>query len=325
MRVLVTGARGMLGSASARALAEAGHDVTVLQRGDSGLTFRQIRADICDAAALRDACGDQDAVLHMAARVSITGPWQEFLRTNVQGTEMLIEAAIDAGVQRFVYVSSPSVAHAGRSIVGGGAEPADPDRARSHYSRSKAMAEQLVLRQTAIAAVAVRPHLVWGPGDEQLIGRIVERAKRGRLVLINHGAALIDTTYVDNAADALVAAVQRVPEISGKAFVVSNGEPRTVYELFAAITAAAGVPAPTRNVPATAAVVAGRLVETLWQLTGRADEPPMTQFLAEQLSTAHWFAQRDTQMSLEWQPRISLAEGFRRLAAWHAENPGSGR
>lgn len=319
MKVLVTGSRGMLGSATARAMAMAGHEVTVLQRGDSALPYPQIRADICDAAALAEACRGQEAVVHLAARVSITGAWREFERTNVQGTQALLKAAQHAGVQRFVYVSSPSVAHAGQSIVGGGADRADPKAARSSYSRSKAIAENLVLAQSDFACVAIRPHLVWGPGDEQLVGRIVDRAQRGRLVLIDRGAALIDTTYVDNAADALVAAVERAPEIHGRAFVVSNGEPRTVRELLSAIATAAGAPAPTRQVPAIVARTAGRVIETLWQVSRRPGEPPMTQFLAEQLSTAHWFAQQDTRAALQWEPRVSIDEGFARLAAWHAQ------
>jgi 2-alkyl-3-oxoalkanoate reductase len=322
VKVLVTGGRGMLGAATARAIADAGHTVTVLQRGDADLPFQQIRADICDASALGIACRDQDAVVHLAARVSITGPWTDFYRTNVHGTKELLRAARLSGVQRFVYVSSPSVAHAGQSIVGGGADPADPERARSSYSRSKAIAENLVLAESDMATVAIRPHLVWGPGDEQLVGRIVDRAKRGRLVLIDQGTALIDTTYVDNAAEALVAAVQRAaePQVRGRAFVVSNGEPRTVRELLSAITRAAGVPEPVRSVPAGVARAAGRIVESLWQLARRTDEPPMTQFLAEQLSTAHWFAQQDTRAALQWAPRVGLDEGFGRLAAWHAKN-----
>ncbi len=322
MKVLVTGGRGMLGSATAVAIADAGHSVTVLQRGDAELPFRQVRADICDASSLDVACRGQDAVVHLAARVSITGPWAGFYRTNVHGTEELLRAARESGVQRFVYVSSPSVAHAGTSIVGGGAERADPDRARSSYSRSKAIAENLVLEEPDLATVAIRPHLVWGPGDEQLVGRIVDRAKRGRLVLIDHGTALIDTTYVDNAAQALVAAVERVTDsqVRGRAFVVSNGEPRTVRELLSSITRAAGVPEPVRSVPAGVARAAGRVVESLWRIARRTDEPPMTQFLAEQLSTAHWFAQRDTRVALAWTPTVSVDEGFRRLAAWHAKN-----
>ena len=79
--------------------------------------------------------------------------------------------------------------------------------------------------------VAIRPHLVWGPGDTQLVGRIVERARAGRLPRLGSGAALIDTTYIDNAASALAAALERAEDVHGRAYVVTNGEPRPVAEL----------------------------------------------------------------------------------------------
>jgi nucleoside-diphosphate-sugar epimerase len=158
--------------------------------------------------------------------------------------------------------------------------------------------------------------LVWGPGDTQLVGRIVERAASGRLVLINGGSALIDTTYLDNAADALVAALDRVGDISGEAFVVTNGEPRTVAELLTRICRAAGVPEPTRSVSRAVATGAGAVVERAWAAAGREGEPPMTRFLAEQLSTAHWFDQRRTRESLQWTPQVPLSEGFASLTTY---------
>lgn len=309
MRVLVTGARGMLGGAVARALAARGDEVTVLQRGASGLPFREVRADLGDPAArLGDAVAGQDAVVHLAAKVDVVGPWREYARTNVDGTRRLLAAARAAGVGRFVHVSSPSVAHAGAALVGEGAGPADPARARGHYARSKALAEQRVL--AAGTPVVVRPHLVWGPGDTQLVGRIVARARAGRLAVVGTGAALVDTTYVDDAVDALVAALDRAPDLSGRVLVVSGGEPRPVAELLASICAAAGAPAPRFAVPTPLARAAGAVAETLVRR-----DPPMTRFLAEQLSTAHWFDQRETRAALGWAPRIGLDEGFRRLGA----------
>src|SRR6185503_16803525 len=154
------------------------------------------------------------------------------------------------------------------------------------------------------AVVVVRPHLVWGPGDAQLVGRIVARARAGRLAVVGTGAALIDTTYVDDAVDALVAALDRAPDLHGRVLVVSGGEPRPVAELLASICAAAGAPAPRLAVPARLARAAGAVVETLWR-----HDPPMTRFLAEQLSTAHWFDQHETRAALGWTPRIGLDEG----------------
>ena len=162
--------------------------------------------------------------------------------------------------------------------------------------------------------VAIRPHLVIGPGDTQLIGRIADRAAAGRLPLVGSGLALVDTTWVDNAADALTAALDAAPRLAGQALVVSNGEPRTVHELFARITAALGIRWTPRSVPAPVAIAGGAVAETIWRGTRRTDEPPMTAFGAEQLSTAHWFDQRETREAVRWRPAVSLAEGWRRLA-----------
>ena len=315
----------MLGRGVARSLAQGGDAVTVLQRRPTGSGLREVLGDVADPAVVADAATGQDAVVHLAARVSVTGPWDEFERVNVQGTRALLGAAREAGVARFVQVSSPSVAHAGEPLVGVGAAPADPQRARGHYARSKALAERAALAADAdgFAVVAVRPHLVWGPGDTQLVGRIVDRARRGRLVLIDGGTALIDSTYVDNAVDAVVAALDRADVVHGEAFVVTNGQPRTVFELLSRICLACGAPAPTRSVPRAVARSGGGVVESAWSLTRREDEPPMTRFLAEQLSTAHWFDQRRTREALAWSPRVTLDEGFARLAVHHSPTPPS--
>ncbi len=260
--------------------------------------------------------------MHLAAKVGVTGAWDEYRSTNVDGTALVIEAARRCGVGAFVHVSSPSVAHAGEPLIGAGADPADPAATRGHYATSKAMAEVLALDASsdAMPVVAIRPHLVWGPGDTQLVGRIVERARQGRLALVGSGTALIDTTYIDNAADALVAAVDRVGQLAGRAFVVSNGEPRTVHELVARMVAAAGIDWTPRHVPIRVARGGGSVAELAWDRLGRTDDPPMTSFLAEQLSTAHWFDQRDTRAALDWEPEVPLAEGFRRLGAWFRSN-----
>jgi nucleoside-diphosphate-sugar epimerase len=260
--------------------------------------------------------------VHLAAKVSLAGAPAEFEAVNVGGTASLIAAMERAGVPRLVFVSSPSVAHAGASIVGDDALPADPVHARGDYARTKARAELLALGADSekLRVVAVRPHLVWGPGDAQLTERIVERARAGRLPLLDRGAALIDTTYVDNAAAAIAAALERVDAVHGNAYVITNGEPRPVAEILAGICAAAGVSAPSWRVPAGVARAAGSLIEAVWRVKPGADEPPMTRFLAEQLSTAHWFDQRRTRAELQWEPAVSLDEGLRRLAEHYSRS-----
>lgn len=323
MRVLVTGASGMLGRAVAAQVLAAGHDVRTFQRGASGLAgsgIEDFRGSLTDEVAVTHAVSGMDAVVHLAAKVSLAGETAEFEAVNVGGTRTILTAARAAGANRFVYVSSPSVAHVGASIVGDDALPADPAHASGDYARTKALAELLALAVDApgFAVVAVRPHLVWGPGDTQLIARIVDRARRGRLPLLGDGAALIDTTYVENAASAIVAALERAPRVHGNSYVVTNGEPRPVAELLEGICAAAGVKAPSWRVPAGLARSAGSLIEAVWRLRPGADEPPMTRFLAEQLSTAHWFDQRRTRADLEWQPAVTLDQGLARLAASYA-------
>ncbi|HEY0261219.1 MAG TPA: NAD-dependent epimerase/dehydratase family protein [Lacisediminihabitans sp.] len=320
MRVLVTGASGLLGGAVAAEILAAGHDVRTFQRRPSGIPgATDALGSMTDGPAVARAVEGMEAIVHLAAKVSLAGaPWQ-FRAVNVEGTRSLLAAATDAGTPRLVYVSSPSVAHAGTSIVGDDARPADPLLARGDYARTKAEAELLALAAdtSTFRVVAVRPHLVWGPGDTQLVARIVERARRGRLPRIGSGAALIDTTYIDNAASGIAAALAQVDRVHGGSYVISNGEPRPVAELIAGICAAAGVPAPRWGVPAGLAKAAGSAVEALWRIRPGVDEPPMTRFLAEQLSTAHWFDQRRTREDLRWTPAVTLDEGLHRLARWY--------
>jgi nucleoside-diphosphate-sugar epimerase len=325
--VLVTGASGMLGEHVAALLVARGWTVRLLQRRHARLAeqagVEEVLGSVADPDAVARAVEGADDVVHLAAKVSFAGDWDEFVLTNITGTRVVLESAREAGVQNVVFVSSPSVAHAGVSIVGEPARRADPEHARGNYARSKAAAELLALEADApgFRVTAVRPHIVWGPGDTQLVERVVDRAGRGRLPLLDHGAALIDTTYVDNAAEAVVRALERIEWAHGRALVVTNGQPRTVAELIGGMCRAAGVEPPTRRVPGRLARAAGRVIEKAWALRPGADEPPMTEFLAEQLSTAHWFDQRETREVLDWAPAVGIEEGFERLAAYYRTHP----
>ncbi len=329
MRVLVTGASGLLGGGVATALAARGDDVTVLQRRPSGLGLREVLGEITDPVAVACAAEGCDSVIHLAAKVNVTGRWADYHRINVEGTDTLLAACRDADVSRMVFVSSPSVAHAGSSLVGADAGAADPEHARGHYARSKAMAELKALDADArndFAVVAIRPHLVWGPGDTQLVERIGRRARAGRLPIIGSGAPLVDTLYIDNAVDAMVAALDQCHEARGRALVVTNGEPRPIGEILSRWALATGAPAPSRHIPSGLARLTGSAVDAVTAVRQRLghdllSDPPLTRFLAEQLSTAHWFDQRRTRDALGWSPRISLEEGFPRLAAWYTLHP----
>jgi nucleoside-diphosphate-sugar epimerase len=319
--VLATGASGFLGRAVAAELVAQGHEVRTLQRRPSGVPgATDVLGSVTDAAVVEQALDGVEAVVHLAAKVSLAGDPREFRAVNVDATIALLDAALAAGVTRVVHVSSPSVAHTGTALAGAGADPASPAHAHGEYARTKAEAELLALARDgdAMRVTAIRPHLVWGPGDTQLVARIVDRARRGRLPLLNGGTALIDSTYIDNAASGIVAALGRMDAAHGRAFVLTNGEPRPVGDLLAGICLAAGVRPPRWSVPASLGRAAGSLIERAWAVRPGHDEPPMTRFLAEQLSTSHWFDQRETRRALDWAPAVSIDEGLRRLAAHSA-------
>ena len=328
MKVLVTGTGSLLLGGVASELLRRGDEVVCLQRRPAAFMGHQnaheVLADICNTDAVALAAKGCDAIIHGAARVGVVGSQKEFYDTNVHGTDNILRAAEQQSISRLVFVSTPSVAHTGASLVGAPAVQAEIGRSRSYYAESKAIAERTVLnaRNSQLAVVAIRPHLVWGPGDTQLVGRIVERAKSGRLAVVGTGNALVDSTYIDNAISAHIAALDALhigSACDGKAYVVSNGEPRTVNELMRSMCESAGVPFEPRHLSLTLGIRLGALVERLWPLM-QSSEPPITRFIAEQLGTAHWFDQRVVHNDLKWAPSVTLDEGFKQLTQWFASH-----
>lgn len=314
MKVLVTGATSMIGRKTVEELLRSGNDVSVLQRGECDLPVMVFQGDIRDSVLVHEAVAGCDVVIHAAAKVGIVGSYKDFYDINVRGTQNVIHAAKKASCRGVVYVSSPSVSYS-KTPVTGEASPAARDDVLGHYSKTKSIAERLITSDAELPMVALRPHLVWGPGDTQLVGRIIDRAKSNRLVLVNQGKAIVDSTYIDNVSDALCAAAERIgvyENLSGRALVVSNGEPRSVADLVERICDAAGVTFSPRSINLRAAVFLGHIIEKLFSLSPRA-EPPLTAFTAYQLGISHWFDIRETQELLHWTPRISLDEGFNRL------------
>lgn len=319
MRAFVTGASSLIGHGVADALTSRGDEVVCFQRrplrSAMSPAVTEVLGDVRDLDAVQRAMAGCDAIIHLAAKVGVVGRWEEYRSINVDGTENVISAARTNGVSRVVYVSSPSVAHGGDPIVGRAADPPVFGRNRAWYPESKAIAEARALESASdqMGVVAVRPHLVWGPGDTQLVGRIVERAAAGRLSLVAGGRALVDTTYITNAVDALVSAADAVSPsapCSGRAYVISNGEPRPVRDLVEGICQAADVPFSPHNVSLRAGQAVGTMVERLWPVLRSGQEPPLTRFVAEQLGTAHWFDLRPAKVDLGWTPRISIDQGL---------------
>ena len=324
MKALVTGGGGFLGGAIVRLLRERGDDVRSFARGAypalENVGVEVHRGDLADAAAVSRAVQGMDVVFHVAGLPGVWGPYEDYHRANVTGTEHVLAACRRHGVRRLVFTSTPSVVHGGRDIEGGDESLPYATTFSTHYPRTKAAAERMVLAANGehLSTVALRPHLVWGPGDNHLVPRIVARGRAGRLRLIGDGANVVDTVYVDNAADAHVAASDRLASgasCAGKAYFISNGEPLPLAEIINGILAAAGVPPVTKRIPVPVALALGGLAELVYGGLRIRREPPITRFVVRQLSTAHWFDISAARQDLGYQPRVSIEEGLRRLAA----------
>src|SRR5690348_15963372 len=302
MKILVTGGGGFLGQALCRGLVERGHEVTSFNRGHypalDAIGVRQIAGDLADRDAVLAAFAHGfDAVFHNAAKAGAWGSYESYHSANVIGTRNVLDACRTQGIGRLVYTSTPSVTHRATHPVEGGTAETVPYGAgfKAPYASTWLVAEQDVLaaNDANLATVALRPRLIWGPGDAQILPRLVARANAGRLRIVGNGDNKVDCTYIDNAAQAQFDAFDHLAPGSacaGKAYFISNGEPWPMRELLNALLRAAGAPEVRKHLPFGAAYAAGVVCEGLWHALPLQGEPPMTRFLAEQLATAHWYS-----------------------------------
>lgn len=325
MKALVSGGGGFLGGALVRRLVGEGAAVRSLQRGVypelDALGVEQIIGDIADPNVVERAVAGCEVVFHVAAKVEMWGGYEPFYRTNVIGTDNVLAAMRRHGAARLVFTSSPSVVH-GRGDLAGVDESAPyPDRFEAAYPQTKAMAEMAVLaaNDPDLATTALRPHLIWGPGDRNLVPQLIARARAGRLRFVGDGSNLVDTTYIDNAVDAHLGAAARLAPgaaCAGRAYFISNGEPRPIREVVNGILGAAGLPPETRSVPLQAALAAGFVLEGLHRLRPSKNGPAMTRFIARNLATTHWYDISAARRDLGYEPKVSIAEGLERLREW---------
>jgi 2-alkyl-3-oxoalkanoate reductase len=322
MKVLVTGGGGFLGGAVVRALVARGDVVRNLSRQVypelAAQGVEQLQGDLADAAVVAKAVEGCEAVFHVAAKPGIWGDYADYYRTNVTGTANVIAACIQHGVQRLIYTSSPSVVFDGRDMEGVNESVPYPAHYEAHYPQTKAIAEQAVMAANGdrLATVSLRPHLIWGAGDNHLLPRMVARAKAGQLRRIGRADKLIDTIHVDNAAEAHLLAADRLfpgAPISGKAYFISQGEPVPMWPMVNRLLEAAGAPQVTRAVPVPLALALAFAFETVHRLMGSKTEPRLTRFLVRELATAHWFDISAARRDLGYVPRVSIDEGIARL------------
>lgn len=323
LSALVTGGGGFLGGAIVQQLLDSGARVRSFSRGHypqlDRLGVDQVRGDLVDAEAVRRAARGMDLVFHVAAKPGVWGRYEEFYRPNVTGTENVLQACRGEAVRHLVYTSSPSVVFDGRDMAGVDESVPYPDHWEAHYPRTKALAEQMV-RQAGrrdLQTIVLRPHLIWGPGDNHLVPRIIQRARRLRRVGPGHNR--VDTIYIDNAAQAhLLAAAQLMahPELSGRVYFISQDDPMALWDMVDAILAAADLPPVRRSISAAAAMRIGTLMEWFYRTLRLPGEPPMTRFVAQELATAHWFDIRAAKTDLGYRPQVSTRDGLNRLRAW---------
>lgn len=324
MKALVTGGGGFLGKAIVEQLLDEGREVRSFSRGDypelREMGVETMRGDIADARAVAKAVEGCDVVYHVAAKAGVWGPFEEYYRPNVMGTENVIDACRIHDVSKLVYTSSPSVVYGDKPLRGVDESVDYPDEYLTAYPETKAVAEKKVLKAntTSLKTVALRPHLIWGPGDNHLVPRIVDRARRGKLKKVGDGEAVVDTVYIDDAARAHLLAEDALSEgrACGKVYFITQGEPMAIGEIIDRIVDQAGLEPVEAQVPAKVAYGVGWMMEMAYKLIRKREEPLMTRFVAKQLSTDHYFDITAAREDLGYEPEYTIDEGMEKLGEW---------
>ncbi len=327
--VLVTGGGGFLGLALLRRLAAGGLDLRSFSRALypelDELGVNQLTGDLADPEAVQAAVRGCRIVFHVAAKAGIWGEAEAFYRTNVEGTRNVVEACLKEDCRRLIYTSSPSVVFRGGDLEGVDESLPLASAFTSDYPRTKARAERETLQAAGpeLKVVALRPHLIWGPGDRHILPGLVARANSGQLRRLGTSPCLVDFTYIDNAVEAHVlaaTALGRKPELSGRVYFISDDEPVPLWEFIGRMLAIADTPPVERSIPTGVAQLAGGVLETVYRILRLSGEPRITRFLAEQLSTSHWFDISAAKRDLGYRPVVGIDEGMKRLGEWLSRN-----
>ncbi len=319
----MTGGGGFLGRYIVEQLVSRGDRVRVFSRQRYAeldvLGVESRIGDLQDQALVAAACEGIDVVFHAAALPGIWGPWNLFHGVNTLGTQHVIDGCRRHCVGKLVFTSSPSVVYDGHDHCGADESLPYSTKFLCHYPHSKVLAEQAVLAangQSGLATCALRPHLIWGPRDTQLIPRLIERAKRGQLRRVGDGKNLISMIYVENAARAHLQAADALSltsPVAGQAYFINEPEPVNLWDWINTLLARAGLPPVTKGISAGTASAIGGTLEVLHRVCGISSEPRMTRFLASQLSRSHWYRVDKARRDFGFAPLVSVEEGLRRL------------
>ena len=333
-RALVTGGGGFVGSHVVRRLLDRGESVRVLGRRDypelAAAGAECVRGDVSDAAAVAAAVENCDTVYHVAALPGVWGRTEDFERTNVLGTQNVIDACHTHGVGRLVFTSSPSVVFDGRDHLDADESLPYPESYLCDYQRTKAEAERRVLAADVpggLRTVAIRPHLVFGPGDNSLTPRVHERARKGRLRIVGDGRNVISVSYVENVAAAHLQAADELAgeaRCGGRAYFVNEPRPVAVGDWLDQVLAFGGLPPCRKRIPLGLAYGVGSMLETLWSLAFVRSEPPMTRFLALQLGKSHTYSTAAAERDFGYRPVVEWDEAIRRTCEAFGGRSGCG-
>lgn len=323
MKILVTGGGGFLGQHIIDKLLDKGHQITNLSRGDYPELIekgvRCIRGSINDPNILVKAVADQEAVFHVASKVAMWGKYEDFYDTNVEGTKSLLRAAKEEGIKKFIYTSTPSVVFGEESIENGDEQLPYPALSFSRYAKTKAIAEKEVILANSdqFKTVSLRPHLIFGPGDQNLIPRLVASAKKNKLKIVGEGNNLVDVLYVENAADAHICALEALErdneKVSGKSYFIGQG-PVKLWPFINEILAQHSLAPIKKKISFKKAFFIGTVIESLLRIFKIHNiHPPMTRFVALQLAKSHYFSHKNAQNDLGWYPKVSIKEALSNL------------
>jgi nucleoside-diphosphate-sugar epimerase len=324
VKALVTGANGFLGSHLVQQLVDQGHKVTAMTRRRdemlANMDVNTVHGDIRSYENVELALKDQDVVFHTAAVSGIWGPWKLYHGTNTIGTRNVVEACLRNNVRKLIYTSSPSVTFDGTHQALVNESAPYPKKWLCHYPHSKALAEQCVLDaddDKELMTCALRPHLIWGPGDRHLIPRLIKRAKAKQLRRVGDGTNQVDTIYVENAASAHIQAAEAMEPgspVCGSAYFISQDDPVNCWGWINEVLGLAGLPRIRQSISYYWAYRLGYALETVYELCNIESEPRMTRFLAAQLAKSHYFDISRAKDDFGYYPRVSNSEGMKRLA-----------
>ena len=326
MNALITGGGGFLGLYITEQLLDRGERVRVFCRGDysrlTKLGVEVVRGDVRDAGAVLSACEGIDTVFHTAAVPGVWGSWKMFHGINTQGTLNVIEACRENGVAKLVYTSSPSVVYDGKSHENAcEADLTYPASHLCHYPHSKALAEQAVLAANGVEGLAtcsLRPHLIWGPRDNHLIPRLIQRARSGRLRRVGNGGNLISMAYIENVAAAHLQAADALTlesPVAGQAYFINEPEPVNLWDWIDELIGLVGLPPVKKSISARSAWNIGTVLEILYKTLRLPGEPPMTRFVASQLSNSHCYNVSKAKRDFRYRPLVNYEDAMQRLAA----------